>query len=323
MTTSIAPFAGRPLPPLDWKRMVGLVTLAPLRILILIPLLFLLWLTSRIGLLGMNEDQPVKGGHRAILQRINIAIARVMAMVVSGGWLKVNGTIAPREAAPMVVIAPHSSFWDQLVCFWCTPGAVVIRYFYTDISAISVTFCNSTPGAVVIRVEERDRPVFGAIARFMQAIFVDRKSSESRRLAAEEIMRRASGPGWPRIIIFPEGTTTDGTALIRFKVGAFNVGRPVQPVGISYEGTNGVIWTKGSSYMLWVAAYTLATLHTPVGATFLPVVKPSPRASLQLMSSEGRIGADMFAKEVMLEMGRELCLPIYTGDLGSSANHLD
>jgi len=299
MTTSIAPFSGRPLPPLDWKRMVGLVTLAPLRILLLIPLLALLWLTSRIGLLGMNEDQPVKGGHRAILQRINIVIARLMAMVVSGGWLKVIGTIAPREAAPMVVIAPHSSFWDQLVCFWCTPGAVVIR------------------------VEERDRPVFGAIARFMQAIFVDRKSSKSRRLAAEEIMRRASGPGWPRVLIFPEGTTTDGTALIRFKVGAFNVGRPVQPVGISYEGTNGVIWTKGSSFMFWVAAYTLATLHTPVVATFLPVVKPSPRASLQLMSSEGRIGADMFAKEVMLEMGSQLCLPIYSGDLGSSADHLD
>lgn len=64
----------------------------------------------------MNEDQPVKGGHRAILQRINIVIARyvqhlspsfaiilikstpkrLMAMVVSGGWLKVIGTIAPR-----------------------------------------------------------------------------------------------------------------------------------------------------------------------------------------------------------------------------------
>jgi len=75
--------------------------------------------------------------------------------------------------------------------------------------------------------------------------------------------------------------------------------------------------------MFWVAAYTLATLHTPVVATFLPVVKPSPRASLQLMSSEGRIGADMFAKEVMLEMGSQLCLPIYSGDLGSSADHLD
>ena len=28
------------------------------------------------GLLGMKEDQPVNGGHRAILQRFNIAIAR-------------------------------------------------------------------------------------------------------------------------------------------------------------------------------------------------------------------------------------------------------
>ena len=27
-----------------------------------------------------------------------------------------------------------------------------------------------------------------------------------------------------------------------------------------------------------VTAYTLATLHTPITATFLPVVQPSPRA---------------------------------------------
>ena len=49
MTTSIAPFSGKTLPPLDWKKMVGLATLAPLRILILIPLLILVWVTSRIG----------------------------------------------------------------------------------------------------------------------------------------------------------------------------------------------------------------------------------------------------------------------------------
>ena len=46
--TSIAPFSGR-AQPLDWKRMVGLVTLAPLRIVILTPLLILAWVTSRIG----------------------------------------------------------------------------------------------------------------------------------------------------------------------------------------------------------------------------------------------------------------------------------
>ena len=42
-TTHTAPFSGRVLP-LDWKRMVGLVTLAPLRIALLTPLIILAWI---------------------------------------------------------------------------------------------------------------------------------------------------------------------------------------------------------------------------------------------------------------------------------------
>ena len=74
--TEVAPFSAPPLT-LDWKRALGLVTLAPLRIVILTPLLLLVWATARIGLIGMEEGEPVEeGGYRELLQRINIAIAR-------------------------------------------------------------------------------------------------------------------------------------------------------------------------------------------------------------------------------------------------------
>ena len=74
--TEVAPFSAPPLT-LDWKRALGLVTLAPLRIVILTPLLLLVWATARIGLIGMEEGEPVEeGGFRELLQRINIAIAR-------------------------------------------------------------------------------------------------------------------------------------------------------------------------------------------------------------------------------------------------------
>ena len=74
--TDVAPFSAPPLT-LDWKRALGLVTLAPLRIFILTPLLLLVWATARIGLIGMEEGEPVEeGGFRELLQRINIAIAR-------------------------------------------------------------------------------------------------------------------------------------------------------------------------------------------------------------------------------------------------------
>ena len=47
-TTTRPPFDGKPLP-LDLKRCVGLLTLAPLRLVILTPLLILAWVSSRIG----------------------------------------------------------------------------------------------------------------------------------------------------------------------------------------------------------------------------------------------------------------------------------
>ena len=46
--TSIAPFSGKDLS-FGWRKMVGLVTLAPIRIVIFTPLLLLAWLSSRIG----------------------------------------------------------------------------------------------------------------------------------------------------------------------------------------------------------------------------------------------------------------------------------
>ena len=34
-----------------------------------------------------------------------------------------------------------------------------------------------------------------------------------------------SGPGWRQLLIFPEGTTTNGRSLIKFKTGAFEVNK--------------------------------------------------------------------------------------------------
>ena len=44
----IDPFSGNAIS-FDWKRVVGLVTLAPIRVVILTLLLLLAWLNSRIG----------------------------------------------------------------------------------------------------------------------------------------------------------------------------------------------------------------------------------------------------------------------------------
>ncbi len=84
---------------------------------------------------------------------------------------------------------------------------------------------------------------------------VYRRSAESRREAAEAISTRARHPGdWPQIFIFPEGTNTNRRKLIKFKLGAFNPGVPVQPVTVKYGGCerlDPVTWTfrQNHSYL--------------------------------------------------------------------------
>lgn len=68
----------------------------------------------------------------------------------------------------------------------------------------------------------------------LQIIPVDRVSPESRHHAAGNIRRRAMDNKWPHVMLFPEGTTTNGKAIISFKTGAFSPGLPVQPMVIKY-----------------------------------------------------------------------------------------
>ena len=172
-------------------------------------------------------------------------------------------------------------------------------------------------------------------------------------------------------MIFPEGTTTDGTALIRFEyffpffefsicsilfksnvlpkgwclhpwetgpAGMIIFLLPFGPfqlflkVGISYEGASHVIWTEGSSSLLWVGRYIPEEdvdyndgepgdclhpghpahphhRHLPPSDAALSkgqVVKSSfdiillfwISFRLQLMSANGRVGSKTFAEEV-------------------------
>ena len=49
----------------------------------------------------------------------------------------------------------------------------------------------------------------GVITRTLRTIYVSREDSSSRMKAVQEIRRRAQSRGeWPKVLIFPEGTTT-------------------------------------------------------------------------------------------------------------------
>ena len=130
-----------------------------------------------------------------------------------------------------------------------------------------------------------------------------RRSSESRRAAAEAICDRAKASGkWLQVFIFPEGTNTNRRLLIQFKNGAFNPGVPVQPVLIRYHGyeknLDAITWTFRQSHSYLMSVWLL--LAKPINRVeieFLPVYNPT---------KEEQQNPTLFAKNVQKIMASEL-----------------
>lgn len=140
--------------------------------------------------------------------------ARAMRMVYTSGsfhYISVKGTPATAKQAPILVVAPHSSYVDSIVVV------------------------SGHPPSIVAKRETADIPLLGKIINYAQPIYVQREDPNSRQNTIKNIVDRArSEEDWPQVVIFAEGTCTNRTALIKFKPGAFYPGVPVQPVLLRY-----------------------------------------------------------------------------------------
>jgi hypothetical protein len=75
--------------------------------------------------------------------------------------------------------------------------------------------------------------------------------------------------------VFPEGTTSNGAALLPFRSGAFRAGLPVQPVLLQYRWTHmSPSWESVPT--LWWLWRLLTQASHGVTLTFLPPYAPSP-----------------------------------------------
>lgn len=93
----------------------------------------------------------------------------------------------------------------------------------------------------------RDYPFIGSIAQAIGSVFVDRGDSSSRSNAVlfetysdqlqaikERVENFKADAIYPQLWIFPEGCTTNGKHLLKFKRGAFESEDPILPIYIKY-----------------------------------------------------------------------------------------
>lgn len=108
---------------------------------------------------------------------------------------------------------------------------------YLDILAYSAAL----PCVFVSKAEVADWPIFGRYARWAGSVFVqrhDRGDAARANVNVGDALRN----GVP-VVLFPEGTTTDGTRVLRFHSTmlqpAIDAGAPIIPCAIRYELEDG------------------------------------------------------------------------------------
>ena len=167
-------------------------------------------------------------------------IARIFfrgCVALTGLRLNVQG--GPAEGMA-IYAANHSSYLDIPVL-----GAVLPR------------------GVFVAKSEVADWPLFGFLARLSRSIFISRKAGDINAQCEKLSQRINRGAG---LILFPEGTSTDGSHVKAFKSSLFacldGVAREtwVQPVSIAYtrRKDGGLLSQHQREMFTWFGDMTLA-----------------------------------------------------------------
>jgi 1-acyl-sn-glycerol-3-phosphate acyltransferase len=91
----------------------------------------------------------------------------------------------------------------------------------------------------VAKAEVADWPVLGYLGKQGDTLFINRGSRQAARAIADQMADRLTSRS---VLVFPEGTTSEGHSISRFKRRLFEpamrVHVPIQPVALHYYGTD-------------------------------------------------------------------------------------
>ena len=137
---------------------------------------------------------------------------------VLGFRVRMIGVPLYRGKRPVVFVANHSSWLDIVVLGGHLPGCFVSK-------------------ASVARW-----PLVGAIARLGRTVFVSRSRQATGRERDEMRVRLAAGDN---LILFPEGTSSDGARVLPFRSAFFSIAEGadppvIQPVSVVYDRLAGL-----------------------------------------------------------------------------------
>ncbi|KAL9245314.1 hypothetical protein vseg_018979 [Gypsophila vaccaria] len=232
----------------EWLKILICVPIAVIRVLFFGLSLLVGYVATKIALCGWLDRLNPMPSWRSRVMWITRLSARCILFSFGYHWIKRKGRPASRETAP-IIVSNHVSYTDPIFFFYELFPSIVSSDSHDSI------------------------PFVGTIIRAMQVIYVNRFSPESRKNAIHEIKRKAECNRFPRVLLFPEGTTTNGRFLLSFQMGAFVPGYPIQPVVVRYPYVHfDQSWGNISLGKLMFRMFT--QFHNFMEVEYLPVVPP-------------------------------------------------
>ena len=148
-------------------------------------------------------------------RRLPVAYHRLCCRIL-GITLEMHGSQSTYR--PTLFVANHSS--------------------YLDITVLAAT----VEGGFVSKAEVARWPIFGWLARLQRSVFVERANRAGAARQRDEIRQRLDDGD--NLILFPEGTSSDGIHLLPFKSALFSAAEDervlVQPISVVYQRLDGI-----------------------------------------------------------------------------------
>lgn len=172
---------------------------------------------------------------------------------------------------------------------------------------VIANMCIHGPGFIA-KAAVSNYPFFGGVGRALHCLFVNREDEGSRKNILDRIHEKQvnfyEGKNYAPLALFPEGTTTNGRYLLKFKKGAFYSLLPVKPTLIKYDQN---IWPHiaiGGQNIFFHTHRVLSSIKLKMFYINLPVIRPTQ----YMFENYANLGKEKW--EIFAEVARKICCEI-------------
>ncbi|KAK1433563.1 hypothetical protein QVD17_10474 [Tagetes erecta] len=215
---------------------VALITLFPLRVVLAALVVLLYYLICKICTLFSVANREDDYAHiarwrRKIIFLFGRVLSRTLLFVFGFYWIKetyINPDI-DRNFNNQLDIHERSEEIDR-------PGAIISNH----VSHLDILYhMSSSFPSFVAKKSVSKLPLVGLISKCLGCIYVQRESKATdfkgvSGVVNDRINESLKDKSAPMVMLFPEGTTTNGDYILPFKTGAFLSKAPVLPVILRY-----------------------------------------------------------------------------------------